>query len=128
MAEPNGIPKGGHHTDIGAIRTAITHEWHYRIQQQISASPASHIEAMVQAVVLALSYKPTRVKGLCGVKVEHLPHTVHTGSLAPFFCTANQEDREPHRSERRRRENREHLDAQSLHTDKLDERPDASTG
>lgn len=120
MAEPNGIPTGRHHPDVDAIRTAITHEWHYRIQKQIAASPASHIEAMVQAVVLALSYKPTRVKGLCGVKVEHFPHTVHTGSLAPFFCTANQEDREPYRSERRRREKRERMDAELLRPSNLD--------
>jgi len=42
------------------------------------------------------------VKGLCGVRAEHFPHKVTTGSLAPFFCTANQADREPGRSERRR--------------------------
>lgn len=105
MAEPHGIPPGRYNPDVNAIRVAITTEWHYRIQKQIAASPASHIESMVQAVVNALRYQPTRVRGLCGVKVDHMPHTVHTGSLAPFFCTADQSQREPGRSERRRLEN-----------------------
>lgn len=40
--------------------------------------------------------------GLCSDREEHLPHPVTTGSLAPFVCSANQDDREPYRSERRR--------------------------
>lgn len=42
--------------------------------------------------------------GLCSVRSDHLPHRVVTGSLAPYWCTANQEDREPGRAERRRSE------------------------
>lgn len=41
-------------------------------------------------------------KGLCGDRSDHLPHVKETGSLAPFICSANQDDREPMRSERRR--------------------------
>lgn len=40
--------------------------------------------------------------GLCANRQEHRPHLVTEGSLAPFWCTANQDDREPYRSERRR--------------------------
>jgi hypothetical protein len=42
--------------------------------------------------------------GLCRVRAEHLPHRVVTGSLAPYWCRADQAEREPARSERRRRE------------------------
>lgn len=111
MAESNGVQAGRHYPDVAAIRAAITQEWHYRIQHQIAASPAQHIESMTQAVVNALSHRPVRTRGLCGVKVNHLPHTVHTGSLAPFFCTADQSQREPGRSERRRLEAARPLEA-----------------
>lgn len=40
--------------------------------------------------------------GLCANKEDHRPHLVTEGSLAPFWCTAIQADREPFRSERRR--------------------------
>lgn len=43
--------------------------------------------------------------GLCPDREQHLPHLVTEGSLAPFYCTANQDDREPYRSERRRQQN-----------------------
>jgi hypothetical protein len=41
-------------------------------------------------------------KGLCANKNDHAPHPVYEGALAPFWCTAEQEDREPYRSEQRR--------------------------
>lgn len=121
MVEQDGVPTGRPNSYVDAIRAAITHEWHYRIQHQISASPGAHIEAMVQAVSIALSAQKSRPRGLCGVKAEHFPHVVHTGSLAPFFCTADQSQREPGRSERRRLENRKHLDLESLSPDYLDQ-------
>lgn len=46
-----------------------------------------------------------RRKGLCGDRSEHEPHSVTSGALAPFWCTAEQSDREPGRSERRVRSN-----------------------
>lgn len=41
-------------------------------------------------------------KGLCARRDEHEPHIVSEGSLASYWCTADQLDREPTRSERRR--------------------------
>lgn len=41
--------------------------------------------------------------GLCADKLDHAPHDVLTGSLAPFCCTADQSTREPYRSETRRK-------------------------
>lgn len=41
--------------------------------------------------------------GLCADKMDHEPHLVTAGSLAPFWCTAVQSDREPWRSEQRRK-------------------------
>lgn len=41
--------------------------------------------------------------GLCADKDDHEPHLVLVGSLAPFWCTAVQSDREPWRSEQRRK-------------------------
>lgn len=41
--------------------------------------------------------------GLCADKADHDPHLVVQGSLAPFWCTAIQSDREPWRSEQRRK-------------------------
>lgn len=40
--------------------------------------------------------------GLCPYRGEHEPHEVTIGSLAPFWCTADQSQREPYRSERNR--------------------------
>jgi hypothetical protein len=40
--------------------------------------------------------------GLCARRDEHRAHMVAEGSLAPFWCTADQAQREPGRSERRR--------------------------
>lgn len=40
--------------------------------------------------------------GLCADREEHEPHTVQTGSLAPFVCSGDPADREPYRSEVRR--------------------------
>lgn len=40
--------------------------------------------------------------GLCGNKEDHQPHLVETGSLAPFWCCADQEQRLPFRLERER--------------------------
>lgn len=42
--------------------------------------------------------------GLCADKADHAPHRVTTGSLAPFWCTADQKTREPYASEQRRKE------------------------
>jgi hypothetical protein len=39
--------------------------------------------------------------GLCGRRDEHRAHMVVEGSLAPFWCTADQSQREPGSSERR---------------------------
>jgi hypothetical protein len=44
-------------------------------------------------------------RGLCADRSDHLPHVQETGSLAPFICSADQDDREPMRSERRRGNN-----------------------
>lgn len=41
--------------------------------------------------------------GLCANKDDHFGHPVLEGSLAPFWCTAIQSQREPFRSEQRRR-------------------------
>lgn len=40
--------------------------------------------------------------GLCADKSEHRPHLVSSGSLAPFWCTADQSERLPFAAERRR--------------------------
>ncbi len=46
--------------------------------------------------------KPDDVpNGLCAERDDHVPHLVETGSLAPFWCTAIQEDRLPFAAERR---------------------------
>jgi hypothetical protein len=37
--------------------------------------------------------------GLCGDRTDHEAHLVREGSLAPFWCTAEQDKREPYRSE-----------------------------
>jgi hypothetical protein len=44
--------------------------------------------------------------GLCGDRSEHRAHLVTEGSLAPFWCTADQSTREPGRSQRRQDEER----------------------
>lgn len=41
--------------------------------------------------------------GLCANKEDHEAHLVVIGALAPFWCTAVQSDREPWRSEQRRK-------------------------
>lgn len=43
-------------------------------------------------------------EGLCANREDHQPHLVESGSLAPYWCTADQSRREPGRSERRRKE------------------------
>lgn len=45
--------------------------------------------------------KKHSVFGLCGNRGDHMPHEVTEGSLAPFWCTAKQELREPYASEKR---------------------------
>lgn len=42
--------------------------------------------------------------GLCGNRDDHRPHLHDSPTLGRFWCTADQDQREPHRSERRRRE------------------------
>lgn len=39
--------------------------------------------------------------GLCANREEHRPHPVFTGSLAPYWCTADQSERLPFAAERR---------------------------
>jgi hypothetical protein len=40
--------------------------------------------------------------GLCPAKFDHRPHMYESGTLGRFWCTADQDRREPGRSERRR--------------------------
>lgn len=40
--------------------------------------------------------------GLCANREDHEPHLVESGSLAPYWCTADQDRREPGYSERLR--------------------------
>jgi hypothetical protein len=40
--------------------------------------------------------------GLCGDRGEHAPHLFESVSLGRFWCSADQSQREPWRSERRR--------------------------
>lgn len=42
-------------------------------------------------------------RGLCGNRDDHHPHIHHSTTLGTFWCTADQSQREPWRSERRRR-------------------------
>lgn len=42
-------------------------------------------------------------KGLCGNRDEHAPHKHNSLTLGRFWCTADQMDREPGRSEFRRK-------------------------
>lgn len=42
--------------------------------------------------------------GLCANRQEHQPHLHDSASLGRFWCTADQSQREPFRSERRRTE------------------------
>lgn len=42
--------------------------------------------------------------GLCANRGEHDPHLVTEGSLAPFYCSADQTQREPYRSEHKRQQ------------------------
>lgn len=41
-------------------------------------------------------------EGLCGDRTEHTPHLHESPSLGRFWCTADQDQREPWRSERAR--------------------------
>lgn len=43
------------------------------------------------------------LRGLCGDRTDHEPHIRDSPTLGTFWCTAQQEEREPWRSERRRR-------------------------
>lgn len=40
-------------------------------------------------------------EGLCGDRTEHAPHLHESASLGRFWCTADETDREPGRSQRR---------------------------
>lgn len=42
--------------------------------------------------------------GLCGNRDDHRPHLHDSPTLGRFWCTADQNRREPYRSERRRRD------------------------
>lgn len=41
-------------------------------------------------------------RGLCGYKLNHEGHLVTTGSLAPYWCHADQTKRLPYAAERAR--------------------------
>lgn len=41
--------------------------------------------------------------GLCSLKEDHKPHEVHSNTLGWYWCTADQKQREPFRSEQKRR-------------------------
>lgn len=47
----------------------------------------------------------TEPDGLCADRTDHLPHLHDSATLGRFWCTARQSDREPYRSERRRKDN-----------------------
>jgi len=46
-------------------------------------------------------------KGLCEAKYDHMPHEHKSKTLGYFWCTADQSQREPFRSEMRRSETTE---------------------
>lgn len=41
--------------------------------------------------------------GLCGIREDHEPHAVSTGSLSPYWCHADQSHRLPYAAEQRRK-------------------------
>lgn len=43
-------------------------------------------------------------RGLCANREDHAPHFHNSKTLGRFYCTADQTQREPYRSERRRQE------------------------
>jgi hypothetical protein len=45
----------------------------------------------------------TMRRGLCANRDDHEPHKHTSTTLGDFWCTADQDEREPYRSERRRR-------------------------
>lgn len=65
----------------------------------IRTTPARLVAALEAAV--GTGEEPD---GLCGDRGEHRAHLHDSPSLGRFWCTADQTDREPYRSERRRTE------------------------
>lgn len=65
-------------------------------------SPAVLLEALDRAGV-GTGAEPD---GLCGDRAEHRAHLHESDSLGTFWCTADQDQREPGRSERARDERR----------------------
>lgn len=61
-------------------------------------------ESVLKTDALAKHKLDTVPDGLCANREDHEPHLVTVGSLAPFWCTADQSQREPFRSEQQRRE------------------------
>jgi hypothetical protein len=49
----------------------------------------------IQLGVIYLGDPPDYPKGLCANREDHGPHLVKEGSLAPYWCTADQSKREP---------------------------------
>lgn len=56
----------------------------------------------MRAAGWSVSEPRTTRRGLCGDRRPHDPHAVLDGSLGPYVCTADQNEREPWRSERLR--------------------------
>jgi hypothetical protein len=53
-----------------------------------------------QADVIGTGEEPD---GLCADREDHRPHLHDSATLGRFWCTADQDQREPYRSEQRRR-------------------------
>lgn len=51
-------------------------------------------------------HHPDEPEGLCGDRGDHAPHIHHSPTLGSFWCTADQSQREPFRSEQLRKANR----------------------
>jgi hypothetical protein len=61
------------------------------------------LEASMAAIRASLALFAARGRrGLCGNREEHDPHLHRSASLSEFWCTADQSQREPGRSERLR--------------------------
>lgn len=58
-------------------------------------------DALVRAILGDYLALP---RGLCGDRAEHAAHIHDSATLGTFWCTADPDDREPGRSERRRQQ------------------------
>jgi hypothetical protein len=57
---------------------------------------------VIRLGTIYLGEEPELPLGLCADREDHRPHRVTEGSLAPFWCTAEQSQRLPHAAELRR--------------------------